>query len=42
MGERLSLALGPQSIELPPAMLALLDELAEVETQDARNFTGLN
>ena len=31
MGERLSLALGPQSIELPPAMLALLDELAKVD-----------
>jgi hypothetical protein len=43
MGERLSLALGPQSTELPPAMLALLDGLAEVDSQDdARNFTRLN
>jgi hypothetical protein len=43
MGERLSSALGPESIELPSAMLALLDELAEVDSQvDARNSTGLN
>jgi hypothetical protein len=29
MGERLSFALGPPSIELPPALLALMHQLAD-------------
>jgi hypothetical protein len=29
MGERLSIALGPESIELPPRLLSLMKQLAE-------------
>jgi hypothetical protein len=31
MGDRLSVALGRQSIELPPRLLALIDQLAKAE-----------
>jgi len=34
MGERLSAALGRQSGELPPALLALIDQLAKDEIYD--------
>ena len=41
MGERLLLALGPQSIQLPPALLALMDQLAATEMLEGDpNFTG--
>jgi len=35
MGDRLLVALGPQSIELPPPLLALIDQLAKVETHES-------
>jgi hypothetical protein len=34
MGDRLSIALGPQSIELPPRMLALIKRLAKLEPHE--------
>ena len=41
MGERLSLALGPQSIQLPAALLALMDQLADTEMHErGRNASG--
>jgi hypothetical protein len=43
IGERLSLALGPQSSELSPALLALIEQLAKRESYNSnQNFTGLN
>jgi hypothetical protein len=43
IGERLSLALGPQSSELSPALLALIEQLAKRKTTTAiKDFTGLN
>jgi hypothetical protein len=38
MGDRLSVALGPQSIELPPRLLALIEQLAKVETHEDLGF----
>ena len=34
MGERLSAALGPQSVELPPHLLGLTEQLAKDEPQE--------
>ncbi len=34
MGDRLSVVLGPQSVELPPRLLALIDQLAKVEAHE--------
>ena len=34
IGERLSVALGPQSNELPPCLLALMEQLAKAEPQE--------
>jgi len=36
MGERLSVALGPQSIELQPCLLSLMKQLSELPTCSAR------
>ena len=41
IGERLSLALGPHPIKLPPALLALIGQLAKGENGD-QNFAGLD
>ena len=38
MGERLSIALGPQSIELPPRLLALIEQLAKVGPHENFRF----
>jgi hypothetical protein len=34
IGERLSAALGPQSQELPPRLLALIEQLSKVEPSE--------
>ena len=34
MGERLSLELGPQSNELPPRLLAFMEQLAKVDAPE--------
>jgi len=34
MGDRLSVALGPKSVELPPRLLALIDQLAKAESRE--------
>jgi len=34
MGERLSLELGPQSNELPPHLLAFMEQLAKVDAPE--------
>ena len=34
MGDRLSVALGPQSVELPPRLLALIDQLAKAGSRE--------
>jgi hypothetical protein len=34
IGERLSVELGPQSNELPPRLLALMEQLAKVEPRE--------
>jgi hypothetical protein len=42
IGERLSAALGPQSIELSPRLLALIKELGKVDPREApRKFDGI-
>jgi hypothetical protein len=42
IGERLSAALGPQSGELSPRLLALIKELAKVDPREApRKFDGI-
>jgi hypothetical protein len=38
MGDRLSVALGPQSIELPPCLLALIEQLAKVAPHEDFRF----
>jgi hypothetical protein len=38
MGDRLSVALGPKSIELPPHLLALIDQLAKAESREDLRF----
>jgi hypothetical protein len=41
MGERLSAALGPQSVELPPHLLSLMKQLLRVEPRDVlKNWNG--
>ena len=43
MGERLSLALGPQSSDLPPALLGLIEQLAKEENANGdRRFSRPN
>ena len=42
IGERLSVVLGPQSIELPPNMLALIEQLAKGEPREkSSKFDGI-
>jgi hypothetical protein len=42
MGERLSVALGPQSTELPPHLRSLMKQLAKVEPrEEPRKFDGI-
>jgi hypothetical protein len=38
MGEKLSFALGRQSSDLPPALLALVEQLTRGETRDGRRI----